>query len=201
MRNNNSSDKLSIVLENNDIVNSDIDKLLNNISGKHLNELENLLLDINIETIRTKVFINEEKEKETVSEEIVLYEDGTLMDLKIGHSGIKEVERYFQTKNTNLIVNKNINIYSSLYFYKDLDIAICFDSNDIIREITLGKNFRGRTGRGLRINQQAEQAIRYYGFPEKVVNTKNIIFYSWQNLTLFCEKNLITHIRYRKISP
>jgi len=168
----------------------DIENILNN-SNKDVN-MDNLLSDIN--KIENTKILNSES---ILPEDYILYENGILSNIVLGKTSSDEVIERMKAYNNSLVINENINVFAYSYMYQDLDVTICFDKNNISQEVTLGKNFKGKTFKGLKIANTLEKSVVLYGEPDKNVKTNMFKLFSWENLTIFFQDDKVSHIRYR----
>ena len=194
---------INVSLKNKKVVTSNLDNILNEISEEQRNEIESLLVNIHHENNDPNDSKSDLKEGFTVKKvftdgsELVFYEYGVFLGIVLGRSKMNDVARMMQEYSDCLIINEKIKNFSALYFYRDLDVAFCFDENKTVKEITLGKNFKGMTGKGLKIHDNIAKAIELYGKP-KEMEANFINSYTWDNFLIFSEDKEITHMRFNE---
>jgi hypothetical protein len=197
-------------LNNKKVITSSLDTILSEISPEQRNELESLLNNLKDEhepllksiqsNLEKKPYLNPppeniDKNKKLEGFEMIFYEYGVFLGIVLGRSKAKDVVKMMQNYSDCLIINERIKKFSALYFYRDLDIAFCFDEDDTVKEITLGKKFKGLTSKGLKIHDNIARAIELYGKP-KDMHANTISSYTWDNFLIFTEEEIITHIRF-----
>jgi len=178
------------------------ENLLNNINNKNLMEKrineEKLLRDVEEKINKENLNNASMLAKRIINpEDFVLYENGIFSNITLGKTTSEEVIESMRAFNKSLVVNEQINVFAYSYMYQDLDVTICFDENNISQEITLGKNFKGKTFRGLKIGDSLEKSVVLYGEPDKNVKTNMFKLFSWKNFTIFFQDDKTSHIRIR----
>jgi hypothetical protein len=207
--NTNLQEQISAMIKNKKIITSSFNYILDEIPTEQRNELEALITNLSKENENlfkdmdnkhgvvalTPLSSSIKKIKEKDEADLILFENGVFLGIVLGFSKRSEVKDIMNDYSECLIINENIKNYSSLFFYRDLDVAFCFDNSETVKEITFGKRFKGKTSKGLKINDDINQAINIYGIP-KISETGFINSFDWEKLHVFSENQHITHIRF-----
>jgi hypothetical protein len=208
------NDLINASISNKKVITTDLTNILNEISPEQRNELKSLLTNLKggnagvTQVLNNEFFAGEQefvllpsiiknntKVNKKEAKELILNEYGVFLGIVMGKSKDKDVFKMMQEYSDCLIINEKISSFSTLFFYRDLDIAFCFDENSIIREVTLGKKFKGKTSKGLRIYDNISRAFKLYGMPkQKQENTISV--YTWDNFLIFSEDTRIIQIRF-----
>ncbi|MFN8673020.1 MAG: response regulator [Candidatus Sericytochromatia bacterium] len=140
-------------------------KLFNNLSIKRLNKVEKF---INQE----KIIENISNEKDLVKKLTIFENEGIFLECIIGETSKNKFITII-SKYSNLIENNNFE--SNTIIIADIDIIVSFNKNNVLEKIIFGRNFIGKTKRGLGINDNFKECIKYYGKP--IVSTKKAVVY------------------------
>lgn len=120
---------------------------------------------------------------------LTIYESGVALGISTGQTSKKEV----------MEIMKNYSKFSfsendMIHEYSDIAVNVYFSDEDIVSEIKFLERYKGKTSKGLSINDTVERAIEIYGQP-KMKSPKGAI---WDKFAVFCDRNIITSIRVQK---
>jgi hypothetical protein len=72
-------------------------------------------------------------------------------------------------------------------YFSDLSFTVFFDENDIVNQMEFSDDFKGSTGKGLKIGDKAQKASEIYGRP-KMITEKGA---AWEKIIILFDKNFI----------
>ncbi|MFN8578767.1 MAG: response regulator [Candidatus Sericytochromatia bacterium] len=117
---------------------------------------------------------------EFISLDYTIYKDN-VMGVFLGKSDKEQVKAIMSrySKSFNKFMSD-----STRFIYDDINANIIFNANGVVREISLGKNYKGKTSKGLSIGDSVDDAVALYGAPSLESN-ENILL--WENFSIFSE--------------
>lgn len=114
--------------------------------------------------------------------------DGS-MEIRLGVTNKSQVETIMKKYSSGF---NDLRSNSLKYIYDDISVIIIFDENKIVKEISFGMLYRGKTTKGIGISSTFDEAKKVYGKP-KFESYNNLI---WDNLSVFSDdSNIIESIR------
>ena len=193
-------EKVTLSLQGKKVTSSDFDYLLGSIPESQRNEIQSLMNDIKRNSIppekniKLEDLIKMEAQENFDPASLVVFENGVFLGIVLTFTKQSEIEKIMSEYSSSVVLNNNIKRFSSLLYYKDLDISFCFDEKKVVQEMTFGKNFLGKTLKGLKIGSAIEKSIDIYGIP-KFSENSNVKSLRWGDLLIMTDGVVITHIR------
>jgi DNA-binding response OmpR family regulator len=123
-------------------------------------------------------FLNEKDELK----KLTIYTSGVALGLVLGktnkYEAVQQLKKFSKSNLDNKLENKMI-------IADDITVTLLFNDNNILEEITFGKNYRGLTEEGIGIGDTLEKVILTYGKP-KVCTIRGAV---WDNMAFFSNDN------------
>lgn len=111
------------------------------------------------------------------------------MEIKIGSTNRDQVEKIMKRYSQGF---NDLRSSSLKYIYDDISVIIIFDEKKIVREMSFGLLYRGKTVKGIGISSTFSEARKLYGKP-RFENYNNLI---WDKISVSSEdSNIIDSIR------
>ncbi len=132
-----------------------------------------------------------EKAKEQIlsyARKFDVYENGVFLGIFIGKTTKEQFVQIMKEYSSQVIDLKDT---APVYFLSDLSLTVYFDVRNIVKEITLGKHFKGQSARGLRIGESIDRAIELYGWPI----SQSSIHLGWGRFSIFHNNGVVTYLR------
>lgn len=145
-----------------------------NIAGKVVINIQEIISKIDFDLNPTEKFSNE------------LDESGSYMGLKINKITLKETLNVMKKNGFSKYDIHNNNVY-----FPELDLLLHFDVKDVLKEITLKKDNKSQTSKGLKVGDSIYKAFEIYGQPKM----SSIISAMWKNVSVTIQDDFITSIR------
>lgn len=150
------------------------------------------------ETVKVDESVSVIKEGKTFARKFDLYESGSFLGITVGKSTKVEVIKIMRDFGSEIFkpneTGKNDVQSGKSYFAKDLSLAVSFDENSIVNELTLGSEFKGQTSKGLRIGDPVKRIFELYGKADVVTP----ISFTWKDFVVFHKHDHVTHLRVQK---
>ncbi|MFN8674719.1 MAG: hypothetical protein U0457_21885 [Candidatus Sericytochromatia bacterium] len=120
---------------------------------------------------------------------LTIFESGVALGIVTGQTTKKEVIDIMKNYSKfNFTENDYIHEYS------DIAVSVFFSDEGYVSEMKFTDRYRGKTSKGLGINDHVSKAIELYGQP-KMKSPKGAI---WDKFAVFCDKEIIISIRIQK---
>jgi len=125
------------------------------------------------------------------NDDLIIIHGKSLGKIVLGKTTKKEVENYIGKgkKETFYYLNRNEK-KSNKYVYPDRGIELCYTKGDTIFNITIKKNCKYKTDKGIGIGSSIEDVKKAYGEPENIKTTEK----------LYSMKSIIIGIDYKHIN-
>ncbi|MFN8674708.1 MAG: hypothetical protein U0457_21825 [Candidatus Sericytochromatia bacterium] len=116
---------------------------------------------------------------------------GAALGIVLGRTNKTEVLSIMRKYSTKFSNNATLNVGKQVN-YDDVSLTVMFNDQKIVKGLTFGKNYRGKTSKGLKTGDNVNRAIELYGQPQYKTPYSCV----WQEMAVFCdEPNVISSIR------
>lgn len=150
---------------------------------------KNLELYVKQKEILTQI----EKEIDPIKK-LTIYENGVCMGIIVGSSNKEQTLKIMANfSKENMASQKD----SKMLIYDDISVTILFDDDNIVQEMNFGKFFKGKTLKGIQLDDFMKKGFDLYGKPD-MCTLKGAV---WKNVSLFSfDGKFVTSIRLRPLN-
>lgn len=133
-----------------------------------------------------------EKETDPIKK-LTIYESGICMGIIVGSTNKEQTLKIMANfSKENMLSQKD----SKMLIYDDISVTILFDDDNIVQEINFGKFFKGKTSKGIQLDDFMKKGFDLYGKPD-MCTLKGAV---WKNVSLFSfDGKFVTSIRLRPL--
>lgn len=162
-------------------------------SAKEVSLVNSESKDIELYRKQKEIITQIEKETDPIKK-LTIYENGICMGIIVGVSTKDQVlKNMANLSKENMTSQKD----SKMLIYDDISVTILFDDNNIVQEMNFGKFFKGKTSKGIQIDDFMKKGFESYGKPD-MCTLKGAV---WKNISLFSfDGRFVTSIRLRPLN-
>ncbi|MEK7433622.1 MAG: hypothetical protein AABZ74_10860 [Cyanobacteriota bacterium] len=166
--------------------------ITNQISEAVSNNIASNISDIQMSNaIKNNIAMNNQNTVNPEDEYLIDEDGGSALGIVLGRTTKTEVLMIMRKYSTKFNNTATLNIGKQIT-YDDVSVTFIFNDQKIVKGITFGKLYKGKTSKGVKTGDKMDKAIESYGQPQYKTPYSCV----WQEMAVFCDQpNVISSIR------